>query len=537
LERHGDVGDAVAMSATASNLPDDIDALRALVLQQRAELVLARSGLVEQRYEIEALKARLARLLRAAFGQSSEKLRSDIEQLELLLADQEEQAAETDPTAEPKTETKDRNKPVRAPLPAGLARAIIEHSPPCGADGGCPACGGRLHPLGTNETEILDYIPGGFHVVRHVRPKLSCRSCETIVQAPAPELPVRRGRAGAGLLAHVAVAKYCDHQPLHRQAEQYARADVDLSRSTLADMVGQTTALLRPLLDALARHVLSGARLHADNTTVPVLAPGLGRTKTGRIWTYVRDDRPFGGTAPVGVFYRYTPDRKGEHPRAHLAGFTGILQADGYTGFARLYTGNRIFEAACLAHARRKFFDLFETTKSPLARTALEKIAALYRVETEIRGQPPDDRLRIRREKSAPLFADLKAWLETTLRRVPNRSDMAKAIRYSLSRWQALTTVLRDGRACIDNSAAERAMRPVTLGRRNWTFAGSDRGGERAAVFYGLIETAKMHGLDPEAYLTHVLERIASHPVNRVAELLPWNVTGIKPRLDQRLAA
>jgi len=262
-------------------------------------------------------------------------------------------------------------------------------------------------------------------------------------------------------------------------------------------MVGQTAALLRPLLDALSRHVLSGERLHADDTTVPVLAPGLGRTKTGRIWAYVRDDRPFGGTAPVGVFYRYTPDRKGEHPRAHLAGFTGILQADGYAGFAQLYTGNRILEAACLAHARRKFFDLFEATKSPLAKTALEKIAALYRIEIEIRGQPPDDRLRVRRERSAPLFADLKAWLETTLSRVSGRSDMVKAIRYAWSRWQALTTVLRDGRACIDNSAAERAMRPVTLGRRNWTFAGSDRGGERAAVFYSLIETAKMHGLDP----------------------------------------
>jgi len=295
-------------------------------------------------------------------------------------------------------------------------------------------------------------------------------------------------------------------------------------------MIGQTAALLRPLVDALERHVLRGERLHADDTTVPVLAPGLG-------WTYVRDDRPFGGTAPAGVFYRYTPDRKGEHPRAHLAGFTGILQADGYAGFAQLYTGNRISEAACLAHTRRKFFDLFEATKSPLAKTALEKIAALYRVEAEICGQPPDDRLRVRRERSAPLFADLKAWLETTLRRVPGRSDLAKAIRYALSRGQALAMVLRDGRACIDNSAAERAMRPVTLGRRNWTFAGSDRGGERAAVFYSLIETAKMHGLDPEAYLTHVLERIAGHPVNQVVELLPWNLTGIKPRLDQRLAA
>jgi len=524
------------MADTAPDLPDTIEALHALVLAQRAELALARSGLMEQRYEIEALKARLARLLRARFGQSSEKLRAEIEQLELLLADREEQAAQADTTTElAPAEAKTHDKPVRAPLPEALPRTIIAHAPPCDANGGCPACGGKLHPLGSNETEILDYIPGGFRVVRHVRPKFSCRCCETIVQAPVPELPIRRGRAGAGLLAHVAVAKYCDHQPLHRQAEQYARADIDLSRSTLADMMGQTAALLRPLVDALARHVLSGTRLHADDTTV--LAPGLGRTRTGRIWTYVRDDRPFGGAAPAGVFYRYTPDRKGEHPRAHLAGFSGLLQADGYAGFAQLYAGNRIVEAACLAHARRKFFDVFETTKSPLAKTALEKIAALYRIEAEIRGRPPDERLRVRLAQSAPLFAELKAWLETTLGRVPGRGDMAKAIRYALSRWRALTTVLRDGRACIDNSAAERAIRPVALGRRNWTFAGSDSGGERAAVFYSLVETAKLHGLDPEAYLTHVLERIASHPVNRVADLLPWNVADIKPRLDQRLAA
>jgi transposase len=323
---------------------------------------------------------------------------------------------------------------------------------------------------------------------------------------------------------------------LHRQAEQYAREDVDLSRSTLADMVGQSARLLRPLVDALGRHVMSGQRVHADDTTVPVLAPGLGRTKTGRIWTYVLDDRPFGGRTPPGVFYRYTPDRKGEHPREHLRDFRGILQADGYAGFARIY-GNRVSEAACMAHVRRKFFDVFETSKSPPARTAMDKIAALYRIEADIRGSPPDERLRVRLERTAPLLVEMKTWLETTLRRVSGRGELAKAIRYALSRWNALTLILRDGRACIDNSAAERAMRPIALGRRNWTFAGSDAGGERAAAIYSLIETAKLHGLDPEAYLRHVVERIASHPVNRVHELLPWNVTGIHPRLDQRIAA
>jgi transposase len=286
------------------------------------------------------------------------------------------------------------------------------------------------------------------------------------------------------------IVALCPTRPNYRTTE--LPNDIDALRARWCWRNGRNW-LLRPLIEALVRHVVNGERVHADDTVVPVLAPGQGRTKTGRLWTYVRDDRPFGGIEPMGVFYRYTPDRKGEHPRQHLRGFKGILQADGYAGFARLY-GNAIIEAACMAHARRKIFDVFETTKSPLAKTALEKIAALYRIEAEIRGRPPDERLRARTDRSAPLFADLKAWLEVTLRRVSGRSEMAKAIRYSLSRWNALTMVLRDGRACIDNSAAERCMRPIALGRRNWTFAGSDAGGERAAAFYSLIETAKLHG-------------------------------------------
>ena len=354
---------------------------------------------------------------------------------------------------------------------------------------------------------------------------------------PAPSLPIRRGRAGAGLLAHVMVAKYCDHLPLHRQAEIYARDDIDLSRSTLADMVGQTARLVRPLVDALAKHVMAGDRVHADDTVVPVLAPGLGRTRTARLWTYVRDDRPFGGADPPAALYRYSPDRKGEHPRAHLSSFRGILQADGYAGYAGLYGDGRIVEAACMAHARRKFFDVHETTKSAPAREALDRIGALYRIEHDIRARSPEQRLRIRTERTAPLMAELHAWLEATRSRISGRSELAAAIRYALSRWDALTLILRNGRACIDNSAAERAMRPIAVGRRNWTFAGSDSGGERAATIYSLIETAKLNGLDPEAYLRRVLERIADHPVNRIADLLPWNTHDIRPRLDQRLAA
>jgi transposase len=532
----------------AAPLPTDIASLQAMVLahaaelaeirtarqEQDAALAAARAGIIEQRFEIEALKARLAKLLRATFGRSSEKLRDQVEQLELTLADIDEMLAETAPPDEPADAGSTVPAPKgRRPLPEALPRDIVTHAPPCA----CPACGGVLRPFGEDVTEILDYVPGSFRVVRHVRPKLSCRACETIAQAPAPSLPIRRGRAGPGLLAHVLVAKYCDHLPLHRQAEIYAREDIDLSRSTLADMVGQVAALVRPLVDALAKHVMAGERVHADDTIVPVLEPGLGRARKARLWTYVRDDRPFGCADPPAVLYRYAPDRQGEHPQDHLRTFKGILQADAYAGYDELYRSGHVIEAACMAHARRKFWDVHEKTKSTLSREALEKIASLYKIEDAIRGQAPERRLAVRVEYTAPLMADLRSWLETTLRRISGRSDMAKAIRYSLNQWDALTLILRDGRACIDNSAAERAMPPVALGRRNWTFAGSDAGGVRAAAVYSLIETAKMHGLDPEAYLRHVIHRIADHPVNRVADLLPWKLDGIRTRLDQRKPA
>ena len=543
------------------NLPDDVAALQAMVRAQRtelaemqatrvaheaklgAELAAARAGLIEQRFEIEALKTRLSKLLRLSFGASSEKLRVQVEQLELRLGDIDELLAEigsgavaSDAAAADADDQKSA-KPARRPLPEALPRDIVEHAAPCcDKTGACLACGGVLRPLGEDFTEILEYVPGSFRVIRHVRPKLSCRSCEAITQAPIPSLPIRRGRAGPGLIAHVLVAKYADHLPLHRQAEIYAREDIDLPRSTLADLVGQVARLVRPLIDALARHVMAGVRVHADDTVVPVLEPGLGRTRTARLWTYVRDDRPFGCADPPAVLYRYTPDRKGEHPRAHLANFKGILQADGYAGFAGLY-GNRVVEAACMAHARRKFWDVHEKTKSSLSREALERIGALYKIEDRIRRLDPEQRLRVRTEHTAPLMTALHDWFGATLTRISGRSDLAKAIRYSLSRWNALTLILRDGRGCIDNSAAERAMRPIALGRRNWTFAGSDAGGHRAATVYSLIETAKLHGLDPEAYLRDILARIADHPVNRIDELLPWNLHGIRPRLDQRIAA
>ena len=505
--------------------------------RQAGELQAARNGLQEQVLRNEQLKLRLAKLLRERFGASSEKLRSAIEQLDLVLEDLEAQIAETAP-AEPEQPAPalesqaTRRKPVRKPLPPSLPREIVEHAAPCA----CPNCGGALRPLGEDVTEVLEYVPGSFHVIRHVRPKLSCRACESIAQAPAPELPVRRGLAGPGLLAHVLVAKYCDHLPLYRQAEIYARDGIDLDRSTMADWVGQTSTLVSPLVDALGMHVMAAERVHADDTTVPVLDPGRGSTKTGRLWCYVRDDRPFGGEAAPAVLYRYSPDRKGEHPRTHLESFRGILQADGYAGYAGLYERG-VIAAACWAHVRRKFFDVYAATQSPLAHEALQRIAALYAIEATIRRQPPDLRLRVRQAQSAPLFAGLKDWMDQTLARISGKTDLAAAIRYALARWEALTLVLRDGRACLDNNAAERAMRPMTLGRKNWLFAGSDAGGERAAAIYSLTETAKLNMLDPEDYLRQLLGRIAEYPVKRVHELLPWNLTGVRARLDQREAA
>jgi transposase len=502
-----------------SALPEDV---RALIEAQSARIARQDDQLTEHRVLIEKLRLQIARLRRTQFGQSSERLDAEIAQLTLALEELEAGEGERrqdrarDAPLEPEATA---HKPARRPLPEHLPRVVVAHAAACV----CPACGGALRPLGEDVTEVLDYVPASFRVIRHVRAKLSCRSCETITQAPAPELPIRRGRATAGLLAHVLVAKFADHLPLYRQSEIYAREGVELERSTLADWVGQSASLLRPLVDALERHVMAGDRIHADDTPVPVLAPGTGKTKTGRLWAYLRDERPHGGMAPPAVLYRYSPDRKGEHPRAHLAGFAGVLHADGYAGFEGLYQQGRVVEAACWAHVRRKFYDLHAARQSPVAAEALLRIRALYAVEADVRGRPPDERRRARETRAGPLLGDMRAWLEATLRQASKRSDLAVAIRYALTRWTALTRYVDDGRVEIDNNPVERAIRPIALGRKNWLFAGSDAGGVRAAAIASLVATARLNGLDPEGYLRHVLDRIATHPVRRVAELLPWS--------------
>jgi transposase len=493
----------------ADDLPENAEELRQLVLKQRA-------ALAERDDIIERLKAQLTWLRRQQFGRSSEKIEREIAQLELQLEDLEENSSARRAASEPE---RSAARAGRRPLPDHLPREEIVHESACT----CPDCGGPMRRLGEDTSEMLEYVPASFRVVRHVRPKLACSRCDRIVQSDAPSRPIARGVAGPGLLAHVLVAKYADHLPLYRQSEIYAREGVELERSTLADWVGSTSALLQPLVEALAKETLRAGKLHADDTPVPVLAPGHGRTRTGRLWVYVRDDRPAGDGVPPSVLFRYSADRKGERPQDHLRTFRGFLQADGYAGYNRLY-GNGVVEVACWAHARRKFHDVYVDKGSELAQEALERIGALYDIENGIRGHSPAERQAERQARAGPVLEELQRWLDTSLCRVPRRSELAAAIRYARSRWAQLCRYRDDGRLEIDNSAAERALRGVALGRKNWLFAGSDAGGQRAAAIYSLIETCKLNGIDPEAYLHHVLAVIADHPINRVAELLPWNL-------------
>ncbi len=507
----------------AADLPDDIEALKGLVLEHSEKLEAAQALVISQKLELEKLRFEIACLKRAKYGRSSEQLDAKILQMQLTLEDLEASLAATPeemrpPAKEPPV------KPVRRALPAHLPRQEIVHESSCS----CPSCGGSLRRLGEDVSEMIEYVPGRYQVIRHVRPKYSCGACQKIVQAPAPSRPIARGLAGPGFLAHVLVSKYADHLPLYRQSQIYAREGLELDRSTLADWVGGASELLEPLVTSLGRYVLRAQKIHGDDTPVPVLCPGRGSTKQGRLWTYVRDDRPAGSAESPAVLFRYSPDRKGEWPKRHLASFTGVLQADAYAGFDRLY-GERIQEAACWAHVRRKFYEIHLAHQSPIAAEALERIGKLYEIESDIRGNPPDERRSVRQARAGPKLEALHSWLHTSVSTLSRKSELALAIRYALSHWIALTRYRDDGRLEIDNNAAERSLRAVALGRKNWLFAGSDDGGERAAAIYSLLGTAKLNGIEPEGYLRYVLERIADHPINRIEELLPWNVAANLP--------
>jgi transposase len=513
----------------AAELPNDVEALRRILLERSVKLEAAEALLISKNLELEKLRFEIAYLKRMKYGRSSEQLDRELLQMQLSIEDLEASLAakplEVRPAAKEPSE-----KPARRALPAELPREEIVHENPCA----CPDCGGKLRPLGEDVSEMLEYVPSHFKVIRHVRPKLSCSACQKIVQPSAPSRPIARGLAGPGLLAHLIVSKYCDHLPLYRQSQIYRREGIDLDRSTLCDWVGGASALLEPLVRAIGGYVLSTDKIHGDDTPVPVLFPGRHTTKQGRLWTYVRDDRPAGSTDPPAVFFRYSPDRKGERPRSHLTNFTGVLQADAYAGFDQLY-GEKIKEAACWAHVRRKFYDLHVALSSPVALEALERIGRLYKIEEEIRGRPPPERQAVRQARAGPELRSLHEWLHKTATTLSKKSELAKAIRYALSNWTALTRFCEDGRIEIDNNAAERALRAVALGRKNWLFAGSDDGGERAAAMYTLLGTAKLNDLNPESYLRYVLERIADHPINQIEDLLPWKLLSKIPEL--RIAA
>nr|WP_081071935.1 IS66 family transposase [Burkholderia cepacia] len=440
------------MSAPPTDLPDDIDALKAMVANLREQLSL-------RAIKIEHLKLTIAKLRRMQFGRKSERVEREIEQLELRLEDLQADEGVAG-VAQSKPVRKRAEATGRKPLPEHLEREEREYRPEHEA---CPDCGGALKAFGEDVSEQLEFVRSHFRVIRHRRPKLACACCDCIVQAAAPSRPIDCGLPGPALLAHIAISTFADHVPLYRQSMIYAREGVELDQGTMACWMGSISALLSPLVDALRRYVLSGVKVHGDDPPLPVLAPGNGQSKTGRLWVYVRDDRPAGSTESPAVWFAYTPDRRGEHPQRHLADFRGVLQADAFAGYAEFYKSGRIQEAACMAHARRKLHDRHVVRKSPITTEALERIGALYQIEAQIRGKPPDERRRIRQTHAVPLLDSVKQWFDATLLTLSGKSDTSKAIQYALNRWAALVYYCSDGRVEIDNLPAELPWNVVPL--------------------------------------------------------------------------
>ncbi|WP_354687954.1 IS66 family transposase [Cupriavidus necator] len=507
----------------ADDLPDDIDALKAMLLEARASLSQVQQDLAERDLEIEQLKAQIDKLKRMQFGRKSEQLDREIARLETRLEDLtgSRGAAELrEAQTAGKYKVAANQCASREALPEHLPREehVLEPEP------SCPECGGQMQPLGEDVSEQLGRIAAAFKVIRTVRRKKICACCRRIAQPPAPGLPIQRSIAHPSLLADIFVAKYADHQPLYRQSEIAARENVKLDPASMGRWVGQCEALVDPLVEALRRYTMGGTKIHADDTPIPVLAPGNKKTKTGRLWVYVRDDRRSGSTEPAAVWFAYSPNRQGVHPQRHLAGFSGVLQADAYSGFNELFRGGAIREAACHAHARRKLYDIHVRTPSETTQKALDYIGELYGIEASIRGKPPAERLRVRQERAKPLLESYGAWLRAKLKTLSAKSETTKAINYSLNQWDALMLYCDDGAVEIDNNLAENALRCVALGRKNFLFCGSDSGGERAAAMYSLIQTCRLNEIDPRAYLAHILTCIADHPINRIDELLPWRV-------------
>src|SRR5438874_8040643 len=515
--------DSIAGVNSPAPLPTDLAEAHALILQQRQELADAEARASGAAAMIAHLKLVIAKLRRDQYGQSAERGRKLLDQLELQLEELEAEASERSVIAERDTSVQAfaRGRPVRAPLPAHLPRERVVIPAPCA----CPVCGGKLAKLGEDITETLEVVPRQWKVIQTVREKFSCRSCEKITQPPAPFHAIARARAGASLLAMILYAKFGQHQPLNRQSDVYAREGIELDVSTLADWVGACSATLAPLVELIRRHVVAADRIHGDDTTVPVLAKH--KTVTGRLWTYVRYDRPFGGHDPPAAMFFYSRDRGGEHPRRHLSGWTGTLQADAYAGFGELYQAKRsprpITEAACWAHGRRKFFVLADLRQVPRAIDAVRRIDEIFAAERAINGLAPKQRHAVRQEQIKPLVVALEGWMRAERARLSRHADTAKAIDYMLKRWPSFTRFLDDGQICLTNNAAERALLGIALGRRAWLFAGSDRGGERAAAMFTLIETAKLNNVDPQAWLADILCRINDHPAAKLNQLLPWH--------------